>query len=87
MTEAPEQLRETILSLASARGPDSSLCPSEVARAVADDWRPLLPQVRNEARALARAGRVRLTQRGRELDPDGEWEGPIRIHLSRGTDG
>jgi NAD(P)-dependent dehydrogenase (short-subunit alcohol dehydrogenase family) len=31
-----------------------------------------------------RDGRVQLTQRGRPLDPDAEWRGPIRIRLARG---
>ncbi|MFI5592210.1 DUF3253 domain-containing protein [Amycolatopsis sp. NPDC051758] len=85
-TEAPpDRLRAAILALASARGAESSTCPSDAARAVAEDWRPLLPQARELARELARTGRVRLTQRGRLLDPDGEWRGPIRIQW-RGKD-
>ncbi|MDT8911980.1 DUF3253 domain-containing protein [Amycolatopsis sp. PS_44_ISF1] len=75
-----ERLRSAILAFARARGADSSTCPSDAARAVADDWRPLLPRARELARQLARAGSVRLTQRGRTLDPDGAWQGPIRIH-------
>jgi hypothetical protein len=77
--DPPDRLRAAILALASARGAESSTCPSDAARAVAEDWRPLLPQARALARELARTGRVRLTQRGRLLDPDGEWRGPIRI--------
>jgi uncharacterized protein DUF3253 len=81
-TEATrDRLRAAILALTSARGADSSTCPSDAARAVAEDWRPLLPQARELARELARAGQVRLTQRDRVLDPDGEWRGPIRIRL------
>lgn len=81
--EAPAgRLRAAILALATARGSGSSTCPSDAARAVADDWRPLLATAQKLARELARAGDVRLTQRGRELDPDGEWRGPIRIRLS-----
>ncbi|WP_410626490.1 DUF3253 domain-containing protein [Amycolatopsis sp. cmx-8-4] len=78
--DAPdEQLRAAMLGLAIGRGAGSSTCPSDAARAVADDWRPLLPRARELARELARAGEVRLTQGGRSLDPDGEWRGPIRI--------
>ncbi|RJQ70173.1 DUF3253 domain-containing protein [Pseudonocardiaceae bacterium YIM PH 21723] len=86
-TPRPERLRAAILALLSARGTEASICPSEVARAVADDWRPLLPEVREVARQLARAGSVRLTQRGRALDPDDDWQGPIRIRASSDTDG
>lgn len=77
--EAPDRLRAAILALAYARGAHSSTCPSDAARAVADDWRPLLPRARDLARELARAGQVELTQRGRVLDPDADWRGPIRI--------
>ena len=83
----PERLRAAILALAHARGADSSTCPSDAARAVTDDWRPLLPRARELARELARTGQVRLTQRNRLLDPDGEWRGPIRIRLPRPSDG
>jgi hypothetical protein len=74
-----DRLRAAVLALARGRGPASSTCPSDAARAVADDWRPLLPQARDVARELARAGAVRITQRGNALDPDGEWSGPVRI--------
>lgn len=74
-----DRLRAAILALAYARGAESSTCPSDAARAVADDWRPLMSEAREVARELARDGRVELTQRGEVLDPDGEWRGPIRI--------
>ncbi|MFJ1758713.1 DUF3253 domain-containing protein [Amycolatopsis sp. NPDC088138] len=76
-------LQAAILALATARGPDSSTCPSDAARAVAADWRPLMPEALNLARALARSGQVELSQRGKPLDPDGQWRGPIRIRLPR----
>ncbi|MGA6161138.1 DUF3253 domain-containing protein [Amycolatopsis magusensis] len=82
-----DRLRAAILALTCARGEDSSTCPSDAARAVADDWRPLLSQARDLARELAKAGQVRLTQQGRALDPDAEWQGPIRIQLPPHADG
>ncbi|WP_285608419.1 DUF3253 domain-containing protein [Actinokineospora globicatena] len=78
-----ERLRAAILALAGARGSGSSTCPSDAARAVADDWRPLLPLARELAIDLARTGAVRLTQRGRVLDPDAQLRGPIRIQGRR----
>ncbi|GAA2994703.1 DUF3253 domain-containing protein [Actinokineospora diospyrosa] len=65
-------------------GADSSICPSDAARAVAEDWRPLMARAGEVARELARAGEVQVTQRGAVLDPDGEWRGPIRIRVSDG---
>ncbi|MDT7803479.1 MAG: hypothetical protein QOI78_6912 [Actinomycetota bacterium] len=78
-----ERLQAAILALATVRGADSSTCPSDAARAVAVDWRPLLPEALETARDLARTGRVELSQRGELLDPDGQWRGPIRIRLPR----
>jgi hypothetical protein len=75
------RLASTILDMTRARGPDSSICPSEAARAVGDaDWRDLMPQTREVARDLARQGRVVVTAHGEELDPDEDWHGPVRIH-------
>ena len=77
-----DALRAAILDLLSARGPGASICPSEAARAVgAGDWRELMEPARTAARALAREGRVRITQRDRVLGPDEQWRGPIRIRL------
>jgi hypothetical protein len=36
---------------------------------------------RAAARALARQGRVEITQRGTVLDPDADWRGPVRIRI------
>ncbi|PPK71471.1 DUF3253 domain-containing protein [Actinokineospora auranticolor] len=76
-----ERLRAAILALVSGRGAASSTCPSDAARAVAEDWRDLLDEARDVARQLARSGVVRVTQRERVLDPEGEWHGPIRIRM------
>ena len=73
-------IETTTLALLAARRPGATICPSEVARALApDDWRPLMPRVREVAGVLARAGRVAITQRGVALDPDAEPRGAIRI--------
>lgn len=82
-----ERLRAAILALACARGAESSTCPSDAARAVTADWRPLLPRARELARDLALSGQVQLTQRGHVLNPDSEWQGPIRIRLLPRADG
>ncbi|TVQ36740.1 MAG: DUF3253 domain-containing protein [Geminicoccaceae bacterium] len=71
-----------ILDLVRARGQDRTICPSEVARALADDWRPLLVAVRAVAVELARSGQVRVTQRGRPVDPQ-TAKGPIRLGLPK----
>ena len=83
---SPEGLRKRLHSamrtLLRARATTSSICPSEAARIVGGlQWRTLLPQAREVARAAARAGEVVITQRNLPLDPDSEWRGPIRIRV------
>jgi hypothetical protein len=79
-----EEIARAIHALLGARAGASSICPSEAARSLrADEWRPLMPSVRRVAATLARVGRLRITQGGREVTPqaleDGEVRGPIRL--------
>ena len=77
-----QRLRATILELARERGPAKTICPSDAARAIGgDDWRDLMDDARDVARALAREGLVDVTQKGDALDPDATWRGPIRIRI------
>ncbi|OBH57000.1 S-adenosylmethionine tRNA ribosyltransferase [Mycobacterium sp. E2479] len=79
-----QRLESSIRALAEHRGPRSSICPSDAARAVGgDNWRGLMDEAREAARRLARSGDVKITQRGKVVDPDGEWSGPIRIRTAR----
>jgi Protein of unknown function (DUF3253) len=80
---AATRLRAAILALAQHRGPNSSICPSDAARAVGGhDWRDLTAQSRSIAFALARDGDVEITQRGAVVDPDQPACGPIRVRVS-----
>ncbi|MEX1827092.1 DUF3253 domain-containing protein [Luteibacter sp. CQ10] len=72
----------TIVDLLRERAPNASICPSDVARALASDeraWRALMQPVRDEAVALAREGCIVMTQRSREVGPDEAIHGPIRL--------
>ncbi|MEM9435573.1 MAG: DUF3253 domain-containing protein [Pseudomonadota bacterium] len=51
-----------------------TFCPSEAAKRVAEDWRPLMPRVR----ALAAAVGLTATQKGVPVDPI-KARGPIRL--------
>ena len=74
------RLRAAILALVRHRGPTSSICPSDAARAIGgNSWRELTAQSRTIAFALARDGDLQLTQRGNVIDPDRPLRGPIRI--------
>ncbi|WP_147125942.1 DUF3253 domain-containing protein [Shimia ponticola] len=69
-----DELRMALLTLANERAPDKTFCPSEAARRVAENWRPLMPEVRRIAVELGLAA----TQKGVIVDPD-KARGPIRL--------
>lgn len=76
-------LEQRILALLDTRAADVSICPSDVARAVApDDWRPLMQPVRDAAARLAARGRVEVTQQGEVVDVT-TARGPVRIRRPR----
>jgi Protein of unknown function (DUF3253) len=72
-----EAIRAVILDLALQRGRGKSLCPSEVARALAPNWRALMPEVRTVAATMPE---IMATQGGTEVDPRSA-RGPIRLRL------
>jgi len=71
------RLRSVILDLALARGRGRSFCPSEAARILAEDWRSLMPEVREVAAGMPE---IMATQGGVEVDPV-TARGPIRLRL------
>jgi hypothetical protein len=76
-----ESLDDVILRLVRQRGVGKSICPSEAARAWAPhDWRAAMPLVRAAACALADAGLIVITQKGRIVDGRAA-RGPIRLAL------
>jgi hypothetical protein len=74
-------IRDTILRLATAVGPAKSICPSEVARALAETWRPLMGPVRAEAVALAREGRLLILRHGKPVEDLDALRGVIRLRI------
>ena len=83
VTEVDRELERTILDLLASRSGGATICPSEAARAVAEDWRPLMEPARSAARRLVVSGQVEITQGGRVVDPS-TAKGPIRVRLARG---
>ncbi|MBN2759210.1 MAG: DUF3253 domain-containing protein [Rhodobacteraceae bacterium] len=77
------EIRQAILALAVERGAGKSFCPSEVARRLAEDWRPLMPLTRSVAAELQEAGLVQATRQGRPVHPE-TADGPIRLALAAG---
>jgi hypothetical protein len=69
-----------IIELLENRGPDSSICPSEAARAAsADEWRILMPAVRMAAVRLATELVIEITQGGVVITAESTWRGPVRL--------
>ncbi|MEM9968879.1 MAG: DUF3253 domain-containing protein [Pseudomonadota bacterium] len=69
-----------LLSLAKARA-HKTFCPSEVARHLHDDWRPLMSEIRAVAARLVQEGQLRVTQKGAVVDAVSA-RGPIRMGLA-----
>lgn len=73
MTDA----KSATLSLLARRAPDATICPSEVARTLAPDWRAAMPMVHAAVDDLLREGLVQLSWKGQTL---AARSGPYRIH-------
>jgi hypothetical protein len=84
MTNDPTE--QTILRLVTARGPDKSICPTDVARemspvgAADQAWRKFLHPVRLAAQRLAKAGRIEILRKGKPIAPE-DVHGVIRLRL------
>ena len=76
MTDA--DIERTIVGLLEARDPGKTICPSDAARALADDFRPLMDPVRRVARDMVARGELEVTQSGRVVDID-TARGAIRL--------
>jgi hypothetical protein len=82
-----ETIAEEIVRQLSRRAPHSSICPSEVARALEAEetaWRALMPKVREVAAAMRDERRLRVTRKGVDV-PGDEWRrGAIRLARGEG---
>ena len=77
-----EKIDEAIIKLATERGANKTICPSEVARHVGGhdeaDWRPLMDQIKERAIRLARTGNIEIMKGGEGVDFD-DFRGVYRI--------
>jgi hypothetical protein len=76
MTPSDKDIADVLLDLAHQRGVGKTFCPSEAARRLSDDWRPLMPEVRRVAAQLD----LVASQKGVPIDPM-TAKGPIRLGL------
>ncbi|WP_374459048.1 DUF3253 domain-containing protein [Microbacterium sp.] len=76
--QAEERIAATMRALTRKRA-DSSICPSDVARAVGgEEWRDRMPDVRRVAADLASRDVVVVTQKGEPVQI-ADARGPVRI--------
>lgn len=76
--------RDATLALLRSRAEGASICPSEVARALAGPggaWRDVMPDVHAEVDRMVGEGLVRLSWKGRALPLR---DGPYRIRRAEG---
>lgn len=74
--------RTRILDLLTKRGPDKTICPSELLRGEDKQNAGLMEQVRACARTLVSEQLIEFTQHGKVVDP-ATARGPIRLRLKR----
>lgn len=76
-----EDIEARILRLTAARGPDKSICPSEVAREMGDPWQPHMTPVRQAAVRLAQAGMIEVLRKGKKVVDLADVKGVIRLRI------
>lgn len=86
MTDAIEdQIRKQMFLLLHERGASKTICPSEVARAIAgkneNEWRLLMRPIKAFAVEAANAGEIIIKRKGKMIDPQ-NIKGIYRIGLS-----
>ena len=76
------EIEDALAALAARRGAGKTFCPSEVARTLAADWRPLMPVIRRVAGSMQDRGALQAYQKGAPVDPR-TARGAIRLGLPR----
>ncbi len=70
-------LRERLLARLKSLRPGTTMCPGQLSR----DCGTTLRAARADILALADAGKIMISQRGRKVPPGGDVKGPFRIRL------
>lgn len=72
-------IKESILQMTAKVGPQKTICPSEVARALwPEGWEDHMEEVRRVARQLHESGEIDITQKGKRVETL-NFKGPIRL--------
>jgi hypothetical protein len=75
------RIEAEILRQTGACGPDKSISPSDVARALDPEWQKLSSAVRRAAIRLAEAGSIDILRKGKPVPPAGV-KGVIRLRIT-----
>ena len=75
-------LQTSLLDLLETRGPNKSICPSEILSAEDKKNKVKMERVRQAARLLCYQQKIEILQKGRPVDPT-EFKGPIRLQKKR----
>lgn len=71
---------DAILGLLAQRDAGKTICPSDAAKTLGDDWRERMDEVRETAFGLVDRGALEVTQGGEVVDGRSA-KGPIRLRL------
>ncbi|WP_020402682.1 DUF3253 domain-containing protein [Gracilimonas tropica] len=86
MKKSKQEIKNRILTFTRQRGPEKSVCPSEVTKDLFSDvWRDHVDDVRTVAGELQSENLIKITQRGKEVRLD-EAKGPIRLSVFSKSD-
>lgn len=80
MTIQDDEIRDELLRQVEARGASKSICPSEVARALAPEWQGLMSRIRSVAIVLSREQCIEILRKGKPVEPDAV-KGVIRLRV------
>lgn len=79
MKKSEQEIKNRILTFTKKRGPEKSVCPSEVAKDLFSDvWKDHVDEVRTMAGKLQSEKLISITQKGKEVRLD-QAKGPIRL--------
>lgn len=77
-----DEVRETILALARAAGPEGRVRPEDVAMAIlSNHWQTLTRRIRLAVRQLAQEGMIVILRKGEPADPD-DFRGVYRLQIT-----
>jgi hypothetical protein len=80
MNNQNHEFIDIILSLLHQRGPNKTICPSEVLPPEQKKDKYMMELVRESAKLLALENKIDITQGGKPVDPN-KFKGPIRLKL------